>query len=250
MFAGMSHDRGPACISDLRFDQLLAEELNAGERHLLHAHVASCARCRAQLEALRGERAQFQASELATPAWLAPAPRPKRRTRGRELAVAAACMVGLAFLRSPAERPRSSPSDSADSERAKGGDHVSFYVKRGERVQRGSVDEPLHPGDQLRFTYTTDRPRYVALISIDAAHHTCVYYPPGARALQVDPGREVPLPSAIELDHTLGVERVAALFCDEPIDLAALQRELARGARAHPGCVLDVLTLHKTRSPE
>jgi anti-sigma factor RsiW len=245
MFEGMNVEHALHCQGDLRFDALLGDELTETDRRTLLEHVARCPRCRDRLAAITCERARFLASELAMPPWLATAANPAQSARvpwwsvGAGLLLAAcALLIGL---------PRDTPT-----ERAKGGEQLSFFVKRGDRVQRGSVTEPLHPGDRLRFAYTSARARYVAIASVDAAKQTSVYFPSGARAERLEAGREVPLPSAIELDDTLGDERIFALFCDAPIELAPVRAALEaneQAPRLPSGCVTDVLMLHKESPP-
>lgn len=244
MFRGMNVERALHCSGDLRLDALLADELGDVDKRALLEHLALCPRCRDRLAVIACERSRFLASELATPPWLATAPtRPRARWPWSTVAsalVVAACAL-LVIM-----------SSDGPSERAKGGEQLSYFVKRGDRVQRGSAAEAVRPGDQLRFLYTMERPRFVAIASVDAARQTSIYFPPGDRALRLEAGREVPLPSAVELDGTLGEERIFALFCDTPIELTLVREALVANQhtpRLPSGCVKDVLMLHKESPP-
>lgn len=223
------------CMSDLRIDQLLAEELDATERFAFHAHLAICASCRKRFAAIDAERAQFITVHPMVPEWLAPEPcRTKAVRYYAPLLVAAIAL--LALLRPGLEL------------RTKGSEALGFYLKRGTEVRRGSRSEPVHPGDQLRFTYSAPRARYLAILSVDAAHQTSVYFPATKDAAQVEAGTERPLPSAIELDAVLGSEQVLAVFCDHPFTLEPLLTRLARAEASlqlPADCVTDRLMLQK-----
>jgi hypothetical protein len=243
MFGGMRAARSSACTSDLRFDAWLAGELEAAAQAELSAHVAGCARCRERQQRITAERAAFAASpRAATPGWLqserAAAPGRRQAVVGGSVAVALAAAVVLALI----------PLHEPDGVRVKGGDQLSYFVKRGDAVQRGARKQRVRPGDKLRFAYTALAPRYLAIVSLDAAEQVSVYYPTGERAARVEPGVEVPLPSAVELDGVLGEERVFALFCTSEIALAPLRAELLAAAhtlKSPAGCTLDELRLTK-----
>ena len=223
------------CLSDLRIDQFLADELNAPERLAVDAHLSSCASCRERFAAIDAERAQFIIVHPVVPDWLLAEPARAKAVRYYvPLLLVAIALLALVH-----------PSVEL---RTKGSEALGFYVKRGREVRRGSVGEPVHPGDQVRFTYSAPRARYLAILSVDAARHASVYFPATPDAARVEPGTERPLPSAIELDAVLGSEQVLALFCDRPFTLAPL---LTRLARSEPSlhlpadCVTDRLMLQK-----
>jgi hypothetical protein len=241
MFGGMREQRSAACVSDLRFDAWLAGELSAPDEASMSAHVASCARCRERQEGLVDARARFEMSAAASvPAFLRPERKRTRLPRWAAglsaLALAAALLLVLL------------PQRESRGVRVKGSDQVSFFVKRGDTVQRGAREQRVRPGDKLRFTYTATSPRYLAILSVDAANEVSVYYPPGEHAARIAPGVEVALPNAVELDGVLGQERVFALFCETDQALAALSAQLRRAPQAFqapPSCSLDSLLLTK-----
>jgi hypothetical protein len=132
--------------------------------------------------------------------------------------------------------------------RTKGGNSLSFYVKRGEDVHRGRLRERLVEGDQLRFSYTAMTPQYLAILSLDGAGRANQYYPAGPRAAWIDAGADMLLPSAVELDDVLGEERIVALFCDSAVQVAPLLAALsAKQIDLHRpnGCTLDELVVMK-----
>lgn len=223
------------CLSDLRIDQLLAEELSAPERFAFHAHLSICAACRKRFAAIDAARAQFITLHPMAPEWL-PSER-KRPSAVRYYAPLLLAAIALLALVRPSFELRT-----------KGSEALGFYVKRGAQVRRGSVAEPVHPGDHLRFSYSTSRARYLAILRVDAAHRASAYFPATPDAARVEPGTERLLASAIELDAVLGGEQVLAVFCDRPFALAPLLTRLARSEpelQLPADCVTDRLMLEK-----
>ena len=137
----------------------------------------------------------------------------------------------------------------AATERSKGGPSIGFFVKRGERIRRGSTGEEVIPGELVRFTYTTERPLYFALLHADSTR-AAIHFPTQPNAARIDAGREIPLDFSIRLDSLLGTERVYGLFCEEPIPLEPVRARLEQsGSFAElPRCRVDHLELNK-RSP-
>ncbi|HVH43483.1 MAG TPA: DUF4384 domain-containing protein, partial [Labilithrix sp.] len=134
--------------------------------------------------------------------------------------------------------------------RGKGAAHVGFYVKRGEHVWRGGDGERVQPGDALRFTVTSATASYVAVMSVDGAHHASVYYPyDGARAVPCEAGGDVALPSSVVLDAVVGNETLIALSCDRAIELEPIRARLDGRPFVHPpaveGCRVETTRLEK-----
>ena len=271
MFGQMKQQRPAQCVSDLRFDAWQAGELEQAASRELQRHVAECARCHARESALSEFRACF-AAQPAMPAkqptqleqqTSVPVDRIARAERSRlrgsrsawllGASVAAAAGVLLVFVELPGTGLRTEPLRSAGSvvtsgERAKGGEQIGFFLKRGQQVQRGAREQRVQPGDRLRFVYSAPRARYLAILSLDGARRASVFYPAGERAARIEPGVDVALPAAVELDGALGEERVYALFCDAPAELAGLRAELVQRGRefaAPIGCAMDEVVLSK-----
>jgi hypothetical protein len=247
VFSQMKQQRPEQCISNLRFDALAADELDAGERHALEQHVMRCVRCHARERALSELRDRFDAQQPArVPADpIASGVRAKPRTWLAAVAVTVAVAAAALLALSPRG---DGASAVAPTERTKGGEHIAFFLKRGDQVQRGARDQNVQPGDKLRFLYSAPRARYLAIVSLDSKHQVSIFYPASERAERVEPGVDVALPSAVELDGALGEERVYALFCDVPLELAALRAELGeQGAAfaAPAGCTMDALVLRR-----
>jgi len=227
-------ERSPACLSRLHCDQLLNGELE--DREDLKEHHASCPRCTALLAAHRRERAAF-----AVP--MAHGLRGWAHGHGRWMtglaAIAAVFCVWLV-----ASRGRSGDAET----RNKGRPALSFYVKHGDAVREGAPGEVVCPNDAINFVVSTERPAFLAIISVDGAGKVSAYYPDGATAAAIGAGRDHVLPRSVLLDDTLGLERIVGVFCDRPMAVAELAAAVARDA-IPSGCVPDTLTLEKRRTP-
>jgi hypothetical protein len=216
------------CLSDLACDRLRTGELDEVRAAGLRAHLAGCAGCRERYAALEAEAGQFLAKRPALDGAtsrgranvVSLAARPRRA--GRRLAVAVSSLGALAaaaalllVLRPPGPGPgfRTKGSFNLDAYSKRRGDgHVTLVLPRG----------TAHPGDALRFRLSSARPGFVGLVSFDGAG-TVSSYLPGEPALVSIAAGESQLPAgSIELDGTLGRERVVALLCAEPVATAQL----------------------------
>jgi hypothetical protein len=238
-----------ACLSDLVLDQWLADELDAEGRETAAAHLASCTTCRARIDTIEAETAAFlsQAPTLSDHAGLLAeaneAQRMLQRNRRMMLAssvLAVAAMVSLAVVTQRAD----------EGTRLKGNAHVDFFVKRGEQVTQGVSGEVVHPGELVRFTTSSAQVTHLALINIDGKGAT-VYYPQqGRTSAVIAAGKQQALDFSVELDDQVGTERVFAVFCPEPFEIADVIAGL-NGPQPTPpsNCHLDVITLQKEALP-
>lgn len=236
-------------VSDLALDEWLASELDAEASARVSTHLWQCARCAARKaerdtdrEALLRQAPSLEALAAQVHARRAPRAQraPMRIAIGAGAGALALAASVLLLLRDP----------SVDTTRPKGGAHLGLFVKRGERVTRGGASEVVHPGDELRFTYTSARPVYLALFNRDAIAAS-VYFPSGAGdAARVAAGNDVALSFSVELDAQLGEERVYGVFCREPFALAPLLAALQEHGEppALAGCELDAIRLIKERA--
>jgi putative zinc finger protein len=240
---------GDGCVSDLALDEWLASELDAEAGAQVERHVAGCARCSARRAERDADRSAFlraapSFTALAAKRQTRPQESPPRRARTVPLAIGAGALAlaaaALLLLRSPVH-------DDREDTRAKGSVHLGYFLKRGERVTRGRPSDPLHPGDALRFTYTTPRPAYLAVIDVDA-RSASVYFPSRAtEATQVHAGNDVALDFRVDLDDQLGTERIYGVFCARSFVLEPVRTALKADGRlpALPDCEVDVITLRK-----
>jgi hypothetical protein len=201
-----------AHLSDFQIDRLLAREMDGPVER---AHIAACPACADRYGALERQMAAFAdeaaqrrlAENVERRAWAA------RRRRwlwigGVPLAAAAGVVLLLA-------RPH-----PAGDLRAKGSLGLEVWVARhgGGRAPESLLPgTTVAPGDALRFRASTPAAGHIAVASVDASGVVSLYVPATADRLPaVGPGTTV-LDGAIELDQTLGRERLIALLCSAPL---------------------------------
>jgi hypothetical protein len=223
--------RGADCLSDLRLDELLRGELRPGTAETMQRHVAECAHCRLRLDRIAEARAAFQARP--------PALRGRRARAPVWVATGVLGAAGVLLLMLWPARPA--------NERHKGGPQLTLYVRHADRVRPAGPRELVAPGDSLQFTYSSERARHLAVLSLDGAGHGTVYFPDAARAEPIDAGRDVPLPRSTVLDEVLGPESLFGLFCDAAIELEPVRQALERDQALPPldACRVIQLAIEK-----
>lgn len=99
------------------------------------------------------------------------------------------------------------------------------------QVKKGTT---MKPGDKLRFVVNPGKDQYVMIASRDGAGAFNVYYPfngqTSAAVSGLPGGNRVELPGAVELDDTLGEERLVAVFSEKPVQASDVDAAL----RANP----------------
>lgn len=206
-------------LSAFVVDALLAGALPAAEQEAAEGHIAACARCSADVAAVRALHQTFSAEVL-------PRTLPKvqaRAARARPakkwalggaalLAAAAAIALGLYFKRPPPATP------DEPYLAIKGSASLRIVAQHG-GAQLEVVDGvKLAQGDAIRFVVDPDGLRYLLVASVDGEGQVTVYFPVGGKESgRVEDGHKVELPGSIVLDAARGPERVFALFSKEPI---------------------------------
>jgi hypothetical protein len=129
------------------------------------------------------------------------------------LAMAAAVIAMIVMRRGDDDAPAN------DDDIAIKGDSVALTVHlqtaTGSRVIGSG--ESIAPGDRIRFEVAAPRPGHIAVVAVDGAGKTTVYYPYGGGAAPAfDPTADRLLPGAIELDATPGDETIRVYFSRSP----------------------------------
>jgi hypothetical protein len=232
----------PDCLSSLAIDQLLGEELAAATRQAALAHIGICPRCAARFDEIESARNQFRA---APPPVELPAPRRRMPTLALAFAGAAAAAAVLLFLVRVEPGPGSAPAPAVTQ--VKGSMRLGVFIKRGDVIVAGRGRDIVHPGDSIRFTYSSGASGYLVVLSRDGAGRISIYYPDGESAAPIEAADQELLPGSIILDDILGVESIYGVRCDTPIAVARIEQELNRRGHemALPGCTVDRLTLDK-----
>lgn len=245
--------RPEACLSDLSLDRLRIGELASAEADEAQRHLAGCAECASRLEALRDDASRF--SDAIWPAREAQlVQRRARRGWARPAsisaisALAASVLVVLAWPSQPAMR-------------TKGADALALFVRHSDgRVESVLPGGRLSPGDVIRFEVTSDRAGVVTVLGIDAAQAVTPYVPASALGPGLAAGRSWILDEAIELDGTLGPERIVAVVCEAERAKADLLAEARRALAAAngdprrmelrvPGCTTSSFLIEKVPRP-
>jgi hypothetical protein len=225
-------------------DRLLAAELSKEHEREVRKHLFSCLECTARLETIKKGRDEFlldpaprlfvvKNEPVVSPLW--------RRALGSKVAggaIAAGIAVFGVFF--------ALQGDELGTRRKGSSQQLGFYVKHEAEVRRGTSGEVVAPGDSLRFIYTIDSPKHLAIIGVDAADKASVYFPEGQVTLPVPEGREVALPLAALLDETLGKETIYGLFCSDVVSVEKTRALFESGKIAAPeGCELERMTIEK-----
>lgn len=220
------------CTSDLTFDLLLAGDLSEANERSVRKHAEQCARCHDRLGELERHREECAAAyPLESMPVARPAVGPQRRGRSAArvslAALVVAAAVVLIVVRSPEDRGGRPSGDT----RSKGAGYLTMYVQHGGAVRVGATGERVSPGDVLQFTYTIPAPRFLAVLSLDAAGHASVYFPDDqTTAWRAAPGTDVALPRSTTLDQSEGHETLFLLVCSEAVALEPIRAAVLASA--------------------
>ena len=132
-------------------------------------------------------------------------------------------------------------ADDGDDLRTKGGD-ISLVI-HGE-AQPLADGDTVTAGARIRFEAQGNKPGYIAVVGIDGAKATTVYYPYNAdRATAISTQRL--LPGAIELDATPGDETFYALFSAQPFAIDSVLPAVKGAGSLPAGIAMSRVVLHK-----
>jgi hypothetical protein len=198
-------------------------------------HLRACDSCRERVAALREERTRFLRERPASAfvsRVLERQPRTAWWTRPfwafGVLPMAVAAALVLLLVR---------PGDSAPPVRLKGLAGLSLELlvsHEGAAARAVAEDEPLGPGDVLRFRVTVPGEGHVFIANLDEAGHFTRYFPlAGARGAPLEGGAHL-LPGGVVLDDARGEERITVFFSPEPLEERDVEAAL-RGAFQRAG---------------
>jgi hypothetical protein len=211
----MQRSRPETCLSDLVLDRVVAGEIEPPP------HLASCDACSARLAELRSD-----VEKLPEQVWVAgEARKVKRRLPmlGIAAALSAAAAAALVFTRAVEAPP---------SLRTKGGLALSLFAKHdGGKVEELLPGARLRAGDAVRFSVSTVREGYVAVVGLDAAGEVTLHAAPEA---PLPAGKGQLLEGSVVLDEAVGPERFVAVLCEHAPGGSRV-RDAARTALAAAG---------------
>jgi hypothetical protein len=180
-----------------------------------------------------------------------PAQRRTRRMFPAAIATALAAAAALLVVLRPGTDPTlDERTGTSGSVRRKGAGSIDVFIQHQGKMRAGHSGEVVYPGDALQLAYSTTDRTHLAVLGRDQAGVASIYFADGERAAAIEPGEQVPLPSSIILDDTLGTEMLYALLCAEPVAVEPVREALEQpGATpAVPGCEVEELRLEK-RAP-
>jgi hypothetical protein len=225
-------DLSAARASALATEATEADKQRLGELETEHAAFLQSVDVEAEVRRIeqRSERYKPEARRPFWLRWLVPI---------GTLAAAAAALV--LFLQSKKPAPRGNGSNDDDDIRTKGGD-ISLVI-HGEASALANGDS-ITAGTKIRFEAQGEKPGFIAVVGIDGARETTVYYPYGATAATAI-GTERLLPGAIKLDATPGDETFYALFSTKPFAIDAVLPAVRGAGTLPPGIAMSRVVLHK-----
>jgi hypothetical protein len=226
------------CLSDLKLDELLLDESSVDTA----VHLATCDFCRARLAELQRLHVTMAAPEpsaVLAAALKSATARPSNLQRRRWAWSAAGTAAGLLaaaalILLQPARLPV----------RLKGGFALEIAVRHANgRVTSLLPGEPLASGEAMRFRVSSATDGYLVILGLDSALQVTAYAPTAGEALPFAATPSRTLEGSVILDESAGSERVVALRCARPFNVASAveagQRALAK-AGGNPHAVEDL----------
>ncbi|MCO4743244.1 MAG: hypothetical protein KC912_00555 [Proteobacteria bacterium] len=202
-------------LTDLALELEFAQAASAE----VAAHLGTCELCTARLAHISELQAEFETLDLPnfgqTPE-VAPLPPPANRQRYGVWTAAALLLATAAavLLVQP-------PTPVEPGWRSKGSDlELHVHIHDGTESRLAGPDEVVFPDDRVGFSVQPRREGFLIIAGIDAANDPYLCFPQdaSAQARWFESSPEfVALDDAVQLDATLGTERLVALLCDEPV---------------------------------
>jgi len=223
------------CPSEFTLERWRFGELAASsEESSLLAHVDACPACRQRLAEMAAAPAPVASSDAV---WeraraVAATERPSRRWRPLRWSLAGIAAVALIAASTAALRR------SSDEVLLKGSAwRLGVIAKsRDGAIVRVDPGAPLSAGDQLRFEVTTSWPKAsIAIVMLDSTGKVSRLAPNHGQTLPVAGGKRVLLGDAVELDASLGPERIVLVGCPEARPLADIDQAASRALAAAEG---------------
>ncbi|MFZ5445064.1 MAG: hypothetical protein ACOZQL_34055 [Myxococcota bacterium] len=232
-------------LSSETIDLLLLSALEAGEANAAKQHLDDCESCRARWRELNEDKQRFEQFVFA---------RTLPKVEARVLAerqgffakfklklvlpafAVAAAAAGVVLV---AGGPGTQTEDDAYVGIKGGAAHQPSFEVHAVRGQGSSFPVKdgveLQPNDRIRFVVNPAGAKFLMVASTDGAGVFSVYHPFGAIESQPVPElkTKVELPTAVELDGTLGSERLVAVFSEEPIKASEVEAALKANPQ-HP----------------
>lgn len=229
------------CPSDLAFDRRLLGETEPAEERDLTVHLNTCTSCQGRW-ALREKGARaFPELELGLKR-IARNLAEQRRSKRRRLAVFAAWATAAAasaafFAFAPPLREELT---------RKGAPGLVVYRQRGGGAEIVTGDQPVHPGDRLRFKVSAAVDKEIMIVCVEDGGEVSLLHPPvGRRSVPLVPQPDGALEGSTLLDDHLGEEWLHLVACARAFTLDDLRVVSPEVIVAPKGCEVTVFHLSK-----
>jgi len=229
-------------LSSETIDLLLLSALSSNETNEAKAHIDDCGKCKQRWMELNEDSQKFKQYVFARtlPAVEARLNESKQGFFSRfklqfllpALGVATAAALALTFAAGPGTQTEDDiyigvkglePTFEVFAQRQQG---ASFVVK---------ASTPLKPKDRIRFIVSPGQAKYVLVASVDGKGTFSVYHPFGAMESEKLVGkvpRRLELGSTVELDDTMGTEKLVVVLSENPVKAEALKAALRESPAA------------------
>lgn len=225
-------------LSSETIDLLLLSALSAPESNEAKQHLDTCEACRQRWRELNEDKQRFEQYVFARTLPKVEA-RVKAERAGFFSRFKVQVLVPALGLAAAAAVVASMPTQTEDD--------VYVGIKGGQPTLdvvavRGNAGNPfqvkpgvkLQPSDKIAFLVNPAGAKYVMVASRDGAGVFTVYFPFGAQQSVPVPQSQakVELPGAVELDATLGAERVVAALSEEPLTAQQVEEAIRTNPQA------------------
>jgi hypothetical protein len=231
-------------MTDIHPRELILEKFSNGEISgtAIEAHIAGCPRCAAFVQQVQKNHRDFLArhpfAEFARENL--PAPGQSERTWWQTLMQPAFAPVFAVIVASLVALPvfiHFKSSDRPAPIAYKGGDGVSFLLKRNGVVTPGNQADTFACGDEIQVVYATGHSGFITLVSIDNRGTVSFYAPDtmsGLASIATQAGNSQFYPASIVLDSSRDAEVVVALFSPKQQTIDAVRRTIVRHIGGQP----------------
>jgi len=226
---GSTQTRHPSALA---LHEYHLEVLSPQDADGVRAHLASCERCRRELDVLAGDHRRFE-RELLPQTRDAVVERAAARRRPwrwalPSIGLVAAGAAAWALFVIPARRVDSIPADQVIG--VKGEAPLSaFALRDGQVIPVEDGRTVLRPGDRIRFVLRPGGLRFAIIAAVDGSGRATVYHPFGGnQSAPIEAAARLELPGSIALDDSPGAERVFAVLSAQPLSVKAVLESLEK----------------------
>lgn len=237
-------------------DLLLMESLPSEARAQLERHLGDCHVCQSALSELKADQQHFNRFVYPRTVQAVEASGDRRGTPWLRwmpaVGLAGLALVAVAVL-NVGQNDEQQPYigvKGPGSKASVGAPELEVFARRPNgAVFSVTPGATLKVGDQLRFAVNPKDFTHVLVVSVDGASQFSVYVPfDGAQAAQVIQEKKQELPGAVELDETVGREKLVAVFAKRSVTAKEVATALSMpGQPVIGGAVIEVLEFVKER---